>query len=141
MRVAIDKIEGVTSTTVSLNEGMTTVQLAPSNQVRIEQIREVIRANGFTPKEADVRVTGVLVHRADNVALAVPGADELFLLWAPPSAADQLSALRKFAPNQLVTVFGRVPASDRRHAASSRVLLVRSFVAGELPWSRERASR
>ncbi len=117
--------------TVSLNEGMTTVQLAPSNQVRIEQIREVIRSNGFTPKEADVRVAGVLMQRGDSLGLAVPGAEELFVLQDYPGVSGQLSALRQLRPNERITITGQVPASEGRSAKTSRVLLVRSFVAGQ----------
>jgi copper chaperone CopZ len=131
VRVAIDKIEGVTSTTVSVNEGMTTEQFASSNSVRIEQIREVIRSNGFTPKEADVRVAGLLVHRGDTLALAIPGAEELFPLQDYPGVSGQLSVLRQFRPNERITITGQVPASQGRSAKPSRVLLVRSFVAGE----------
>ena len=130
MRVAVSKIEGVTSATVSLNEGMTTVQFASSNSVRIEQIREAIRSNGFTPKDAEIRVAGVLIHRGDTLLLAVPGAEESFLLQDSMALQGQVSALRRLPPNERITVTGQVPASDGRSANTSWVLLVRSFLAG-----------
>lgn len=115
--------------TVSLNEGMTTVLFAPSNSVRIEHIREAIRSNGFTPKEADIRVAGMLLHRGDALALAVPGADTL-VLQDLPAAPGQMTALRRLPPNEPIAVTGQVPAAEGRPAtSSSRVLFVRSFVA------------
>ncbi len=130
MRVAIEKIEGVTSASVSLNEGMTTIQFGASNSVRIEQIREVIRKNGFTPKEAEVRVAGVLIQRGDTLALAIAGTDELLLLQDFPGASGQISALRQIQRNETITVAGQVTASVSRSAKSARVLLVRSFASG-----------
>jgi copper chaperone CopZ len=128
VRVAVSKIEGVTSASVSLNEGVTTVHFAPSNSVRIEQIREAIRSNGFTPKEAEIRVAGVLLDRGDSLALAVPGADTL-VLRDLPAAPGQLTAMRRLPPNERITVTGQVLASEGRSAKSSRVLFVRSFAA------------
>lgn len=112
MRVAIEKIEGVTSATVSLNEGMTTVQFASSNSVSIEQIPDAIRSNGFTPKEPDVRVAGVLIHRGDTLALAVPGAQDVLLLREFPGASGQITALRALRPNERITFAGQVPVSE-----------------------------
>ena len=130
MRVAIEKIEGVTSVSVSLNEGMTTIQFAASNSVRIEQIREVIRKNGFTPKEAEIKVAGLLNVRGDTLALASPGVDEPLLLQDFPGTSQPISALRQLSPNATITVAGQVPASEGRSAKPSQVLFVRSFVAG-----------
>ncbi len=130
MRVAIERIEGVSSASVSLNEGMTTIQFAASNSVRIEQIREVIRANGFTPKEADIRVSGLLKVRGDTLTLAIPGIDELLQLQEFPGASEPISALRQLPPNVTITIAGQVPASEGRSSSSPRVLLVRSFVVG-----------
>lgn len=124
MRVAVNKIEGVTSTTVSLNDGMATVQLAPANRVSIEEIREVIRANGFTPKQAEVRVSGVLIQRGDTLALSVTGGRQLFALQDFPGER-QLDAVRQMPPNKPIIVTGQVAASSDR-SAKSYVLLVRS---------------
>lgn len=129
MRVAVSKIEGVTSATVSLNKGMATVQLAPSNRVSIEEIREVIRSNGFTPKEAEVRVAGVMIQRGDTLALSIPGTPELFALQDFPEGRE-LDVLRQVAPNTAVTLMGQMPASTGR-SAKLQVLLVRSVITGD----------
>lgn len=136
MRVAVEKIEGVTSAAVSLKEGMATIQFAPSNSVRTEQIRQAIRSNGFTPKEAEIRVAGALLHRADTLLLAVPGTEERFMLQDDPAIAAQLDALRQLGPNERATIIGQVPAPEGRSGKSSRMLLVRSFVAGQAGMNR-----
>lgn len=123
MRVAIGKIEGVASVSVSLNEGMTTVQFAASHRVRAEEIREVIRANGFSPKEAEVRVAGTLGLRGDSLTLAVPGTDERYVLQGFPGEAIALEALRQLGANARLVLTGQLPASAGRHS----VLLVRSY--------------
>lgn len=129
VRVAIGKIDGVTSATVSLNEGMATVRFAPSHGVSIERIREAIRDYGFAPKEAEVRVAGILVRRGNTLALAVPGAGDSLLLEDAPGAAGKTSSMQQLGPNAKVVVTGRVPASDSRSPAAPRMLLVQSFVA------------
>ena len=52
MRVAVRKLDGVRSVTVSLNDGYADILLASQNTVTVERIREAIRRNGFTPREA-----------------------------------------------------------------------------------------
>jgi len=130
VRVSISKIDGVTAVTVSLNEGMTSIRFALSNRVTVEQIRKVIRSNGFTPKEAEVRVTGVLVSRGDTLTLAVPGADEVYLLQDAPDAEGKLSELRQMGQDTRVVVTGQVPGSSDRPSRAPRTLLIRSYTAG-----------
>jgi len=58
----LSKLPGVTSVRVSLNEGKAVALLAPDSTTTLAQIREVIRHNGFTPKDASVTVVGRLVR-------------------------------------------------------------------------------
>ena len=69
MSVAIQKVEGVQSVNVSLNEGFADIKLRDGNKVTIEQVREVIRKNGFTPKESTVKVRGKVIERNGKPAL------------------------------------------------------------------------
>lgn len=82
MRVAVKKIDGVESVDVSLNRGLAVIRFRPEQRVAVQQVREAIRANGFTPKAAQVRVAGRLVKRGDRLALATPGEGDIFLLAA-----------------------------------------------------------
>ena len=71
----MEKVDGVESVKVSLNEGFAEVKLKEGNTVTVEQLREVIRKNGFTPKEATVTVAGKVIERNGKPALETgPGA-------------------------------------------------------------------
>lgn len=63
----LKKLSGVTAVRVSLNEGKAVVSLAPDSRTTLAQIREVIRDNGFTPKDAEAKVAGRLVHEGERV--------------------------------------------------------------------------
>ena len=80
MRVAIKKVEGVDTVKVSLNEGYAEVSFKPGSRATLEQIRDIVRRNGFTPRGAEVRIAGQLVQHEGKLALAVSGSDAVYLL-------------------------------------------------------------
>lgn len=80
MSVAIQKIDGVESVKVSLNDGQADIKLRDRNEVAVEQVREVIRKNGFTPKESMVRVRGKVIERNGKPALDVGAPNGVLLL-------------------------------------------------------------
>jgi hypothetical protein len=126
--VVVGKIEGVQSVTVSLKEGVATIQFAPANRVTLARVRGAIRSNGFTAREAEVRVAGTLVHRGDTLALVVPGTDETFVLQDAPGSSGVVAELRRRDPNQRVVITGHIPRPPaRRDARGPERLLVRSF--------------
>jgi hypothetical protein len=128
VRVVVGKIDGVRSVKVSLKEGVATIQLAPSNRVTIGKIRDAIRSNGFTAREAEVRVAGTLVQRGDALLLVVPTTEEAFVLEAAPNGASMIARLRQAGANARVTLLGQLPAPARAGRAPER-LLVRSIEA------------
>ncbi len=72
MRVAVKNIPGVDSVRVSLNQGYAEIAFAPENRVSVEQVRKAIRKNGFTPREARVRVRGRLARKESGIVLELP---------------------------------------------------------------------
>lgn len=62
----LSKLQGVTSVRVSLNEGKAVISLGPDSRTTLAQIREVIRHNGFTPKEARATLVGRVVREGDR---------------------------------------------------------------------------
>lgn len=58
----LKKLEGVKEVKVSLNKGNAVVELKAENEVSVQQIREVVRNGGFTPKEASVELAGKISH-------------------------------------------------------------------------------
>ena len=84
MSVAVKKIPGVESVKVSLNEGRAVIVLKPGNSVRLEQIRTVINEQGFTPKDAKIKVIGDLTEADGHLRLKVSGNNDVFLVLETP---------------------------------------------------------
>jgi copper chaperone CopZ len=92
----LEKVEGVKDATVSLNEGYAAVTLAPDNSVILEKIRQIIRDNGFTPKDATVVVSGAVARGNGNQLMLTTGGGQEYALVAAPdrqSVQQELSAL------------------------------------------------
>jgi copper chaperone CopZ len=109
--VAIKKIEGVDTVKVSLNQGLAEITFKPGNRATLEQVREIVRRNGFTPKAADIRVAGTIVRHAGKPALAVTGTDIVYRLAEHPDAKGRVTELNRSAGDQAVVVAGQVPES------------------------------
>lgn len=127
MSVALKKIEGVDTVKVSLNQGLAEVTFKPGTRATVEQVREVVRRNGFTPKVADIRVVGQLVQHGGKPALAVSGTDAVYLLADHPQAAGKIEELQRAARDQPVLVSGHVPESAAAKTGTPLTLQVREF--------------
>ena len=64
MRVAMQKVDGVQSVKVSLNDGLTILDLKPDNAVTLAKLRQVIKNNGFVSKEAQIVARGSIAYSA-----------------------------------------------------------------------------
>jgi hypothetical protein len=84
VRVAVRKLSGVESVNVSLERASAEIQLRPGNTITLDQLRTIIRNNGFTPKEATVSVVGKLIERGGQPALEVIGTNTVLLIVADP---------------------------------------------------------
>ena len=112
----MQKVEGVSAVQVSLNEGMLTLRFVPANRVSVAAIRATIRSNGFTPKDAEVRVTGRVVARGDSLFLVVPGSNEELVLEDEPNAPGRVADVRRAYAGASALLSGVVPESPRRTA-------------------------
>lgn len=126
MRVAVKKLGGIDSLDVSLNRGMAFVRFKPDNRITVEQLREAVRANGFTPKSAEVRIQGRVIEADGKLALALPPEDEVYPLVDHEEASGASQRLRAAALGQVVVIDGTVPETTRRDA-STTVIRVRAF--------------
>ena len=84
MRVAVQKLSGVESVNVSLERASTDIQLRAGNTITLEQLRHIIKNNGFTTKEATVTVVGTLIERGGEPALDVTGTNTVMRIVADP---------------------------------------------------------
>ena len=123
MSVAIKKIEGVESVRVSLNEGWADVKLRPGNTVTVSRIRDAVRANGFTPKEARIRARGRVIEREGRPALLVSGSGAVYVLSLP---TPSLGEAAREALEKGVVVEGAAPETSKA-GAEPGTLEVRSL--------------
>lgn len=128
MSVAIKKIDGVESVNVSLNQGRASIQLKPGNSVRLEQVNQAVQSNGFTPKEARVRVRGQVSVTDGKPKLRVLETNEVYELVTDSQHAKLSSEIAKQAGKQVV-IEGTVPAPNK--GKSQNVIQVLSFEAGK----------
>jgi hypothetical protein len=75
------KVSAVAQVRVSLNEGLTVVDLKPGNSLTLANLRQIIKHNGFVSKEATVVARGTVV---DQGTFVVSGTDERLTLSAAP---------------------------------------------------------
>lgn len=115
----MQKLEGVQSAKVSLNEGRAVIELEPGNTVTLAQIHERVRRNGFTPQGARVTARARVAARGDALRLEVVGTQESFEVAVIPQGAS-LTELKKRA-GQIVVVEGVIPASKNKPPAVIQV--------------------
>jgi hypothetical protein len=110
VRVAVLKLDGIEGVEVSLKAGSAVVRLKPGNRVTLPQLRQIIKDNGFTAKDATVTAIGTLVERGGKPALDVSGLGAVTLLVPDPKqpegydAAAKLLAARHSGPVEVVGV-------------------------------------
>ena len=109
---------------ISLNEGVADIKLKDGNKVTVEQIRSIIRKNGFTPKESRARVAGRVVERNGKPALEVTGLDQVYLLADAPDAKGKVEQLKGRMGKQVV-LSGQFP--ETKDAEEPQTLLVREI--------------
>lgn len=104
----IQKLDGVQSASVSLNEGMLTATLHKDNNLKLKTIRKAVEESGFKAKEAEVSAAGTLDRNEQGRYVLETGSGQRILL-----ETENESLLRKFSgTRQTVVVSGRVESSD-----------------------------
>jgi copper chaperone CopZ len=125
VRGALKKFQGVESVDVSLNKGLATVKLKPGNAITAEQFWEVVKKNGYTPKETRVVVRGEVLMAAGKTQLNVTGTDRTYELASHTSAPKALDEIKRLAA-KTVTVEGTfTPGKDVKIAPPLQVQAVR----------------
>lgn len=123
LKTGLEKLGGVEKATVSLNDGYAAVTLAPDNTVTLEKIRQVIKENGFTPKDASVVVNGTIERGEGDQLVLATSADQVFALSAAPDKKALLQELQVLPTGSPVEI-----EADLAEGNASRlsVLLVKS---------------
>jgi hypothetical protein len=80
----MQKVAGVDSVRVSLNDGLTILDLRPGNSVTIANLRQIIRNNGFVSREAEVVATGRARSLNGRPVFEVSGTGEQLTVASDP---------------------------------------------------------
>src|SRR5262245_19204913 len=99
----MQKVPGVTSVRVSLNEGLTVLELAPSNAITLSSLRQVIRNNGFVTKEGKITARGLFLESGGQTLFEVIGSRE------------RMTVTERTAPAADVVISGTVDLSDPKN--------------------------
>jgi len=76
---------------VSLNDGRVRVRLAGEHTVTVAKLRRVIRRQGFSPREATLKLTARIELRGDSLVAVVPQSGVTYDLVAPDRARPSFS--------------------------------------------------
>jgi len=77
----MQKVDGIQAVRVSLNDGLTMLDLKPGNAVTLAKLRQIIKNNGFVSKDVAVVARGVFDGAR---AFVVSGTNEQLPLASPP---------------------------------------------------------
>lgn len=102
----IQKIKGVQSVKVSLNQGKAYIHLAPENRVTLAGIQQEIQNNGFSAREAEVVVQGKLLKNTNGLSLVTQQNEHYLLI--PTIRNGLLDKLKAFPSDALVRLKGTV---------------------------------
>jgi hypothetical protein len=80
----MQKVDGVETIRVSLNDGLTILDLKPGNTVTLANLRQIIKNNGFVSKEAQVVARGTAGTVDGKPVFEVSGTRERFVTASPP---------------------------------------------------------
>ena len=133
MRVAVRKLEGVESVEVSLQRGQASIRLRPGNGVTLQQLRQLVKDNGFNAREATVTVRGQVVQEGNTLALSVAGTGAVLTILpdeARPAAYRNLRERLTGSSLPSVTLEGLVPEPPSK---DSRDRLRVTAVEGNVP--------
>ena len=96
MRVAVQKLDGVESGEVSLQQKTADIRLRKGNRITLSQLRSVVKNAGFTAREANVSVVGTLVERGGKPALEITGLETVILLASDPAKPEGYTEVSKW---------------------------------------------
>ena len=97
VRVAMNKVPGVTAVNVSLESATTTVELSTGNTVTLDQLRQIIRKNGFQPGRAELTATGTLRERDGRLEFDVAPAKAIFVLQGDEQNRSVIAKARELS--------------------------------------------
>lgn len=104
------------SAEVSLEDGEVRVSLEPDNRLRLDRLRQVIRDQGFSPRQAEIEARGLIDRSEGGLLFRTPDGSVVLEV----SAESALRADLEGRVDEVVLLRGRVeePAWGRVHVTS-----------------------
>ena len=94
VRVAMQKLDGVATVELSLERAQAEVSLKPDNRLTLDQFRQVVKRNGFEPKQAVVTAIGTVREAGGRMVFEVSGVPTPLVISLDKSAPDALKQLK-----------------------------------------------
>lgn len=105
----MEKLPGVESAEVRLNEGRAVIQLTTGNAITMTQIRRSVERNGFTPRQAVVNAQADVITMGNRLQLRISGTNETYDI-AMTAHAESIQQQFKKSVGQRVLIGGIIPA-------------------------------
>jgi hypothetical protein len=104
------KVKGVEGVEVSLRRALADIRLKPGNSVSLDQLRQIVKSNGFTAAEAVVTAVGSVIELNAQPAVAVSGVGSLPVArdTSAPEAYERLLTTLKAEKAVTVEVSGTI---------------------------------
>ena len=94
VRVAVQKIDGVDSVTLSLERAEADIRLRQDNRVSLDQFRRIAKGNGFEPRQATITAVGTVREVNGALAFEVSGVSAPLLVMTDRSAPTAYQQLK-----------------------------------------------
>jgi copper chaperone CopZ len=109
VRVSLKSVSGVDSVDVSLAKGLASVKMKPGNTTSLSQLQQAITKNGFTMKDSQATVVGLVEGANGKAQLKISGSNEVLSLVPEPQASSNPSSLS----GRVVLVTGTIPEATK----------------------------
>lgn len=97
MSAALQKMDGVAKVQLAAETGQVVVELKPGNKITLEQLRRVVRSNGYPTKEAEVTAHGRVVHASGTATFDLMNGSTLVLTDASQNASEGVVEMKGIA--------------------------------------------
>ena len=122
VNVAMKKLPGVQSVAVSLNQALVTVKLNPGNTISVQQLWQLLRAKGYTPKLTVITVRGDLIDQQGNPQLKVSGTKDVITVAPEANNGAAWQAMRAKTGQELILHGNMIPSKDLKASVPLMVL-------------------
>ena len=116
MSVSLQKIPGVESVDISLNQGRASIALRAGNSVTLEQVTQVVKDKGFTPRGARVVARGELAETSGKLHFKLSHTDQSYEVVIGARSAKSKEDVEKNLGKPLL-VEGIIPPPTERTPA------------------------